>query len=76
MNNLIIQFAILWGEFIGGTVLSSKEMQLAEEMKQYDTEELADIFSDWAKEFLENDYITDSDSVEFFGEKLCELMHE
>jgi len=73
MNDLIVQFAVLWGEFIGSAVLSSKEMRLTEEMKQYNLEELLDIFSGWADEFSNSD---EEDTVEFFNEKLADLMHE
>lgn len=75
MNDLIIQFSILWGEFIGSAA-SGFEIEWAEEMKQYDTEELFNIFSEWTKEFLEENFVADTDSVEFFGEKLSELMYK
>jgi len=75
MNELIIQFAVLWGLYIG-SAMGRKEIELAEEMKEYESDELLDIFSAWAKEFLEKDYVADTDLNEFFEEKLCELMHE
>lgn len=72
MNDLIVQFAILWGEKIASP-WGSKEREIAEEMKQYDTEELLDIFSAWADEYNTS---TESDTVDFFEEKLTDLMHE
>ena len=73
MNDIIVQFAVLWGQFIGSAVLSSKEMRLAEEMKAYDSEELLDIFTGWAQEFGKSN---EEDTVDFFNEKFAELMHE
>ena len=73
MNDVIVQFAVLWGQFIGSAVLSSTEMRLAEEMKQYDSEELLEIFTAWADEFHTS---SEEDTVEFFNEMLADLLHE
>lgn len=72
VNSLILQFAILWGEKIASP-LSSKEREIAEEMKQYETDELLSIFSAWAEKY---DTSAESDTVDFFEEQLTDLMHE
>jgi hypothetical protein len=72
MNDLIVQFAILWGEKIASP-WSNKETEVAEEMKQYSSEELLPIFSGWAEDYNMSD---ESDTVIFFEEKLTDLMHE
>lgn len=72
MNDLIVQFSVLWGIAIGSS-FSSKEQKLVEEMKTYDSEELLKIFSGWAKEYSKSEV---EDTVEFFEEKLTDLMHE
>jgi len=73
MNDIIVQFAVLWGQVIGSSIISSKEMEIAEEMKQYDSEELLKIFSGWADEYKA---LGKEDTVEFFESKLTDLMHE
>lgn len=72
MNDIIVQFAVLWGQTIGSS-LSSKEVEIAEEMKQYDSEELLKILSAWAEEFVAGN---EEDTVEFFEEKLVDWLHE
>lgn len=72
MNDIIVQFAVLWGIEIGSP-LSSKEREVAEEMKAYDSLELMLIFTGWAEEYLASDV---EDTVEFFQAKLTDLMHE
>lgn len=72
MNDLIVQFAILWGEKMAGPC-SSKEKEIVEEMKRYDSEELLSIFSAWAEEYNKTDAI---DTIDFFEEKLTDLIHE
>lgn len=72
MNDIIVQFAVLWGINIGSPI-SSKEQEIANEMKTYDSEELLSILSGWAEEYLASDV---EDTVEFFEKKLTDLMHE
>ena len=72
MNDIIVQFAMLWGVTIG-SALSSKEREIAEEMKTYDSEELLQILSGWAEEYA---FANAEDTVEFFETKLTDLMHE
>ena len=66
MNDIIIQFAILWGQTIG-TAITSKEIEIAKDMKQYDSEELFNIFSKWAEEYISNN---EEDTVVFFERQL------
>lgn len=72
MNDIIVQFAILWGIEIG-SALSSKEQEVATEMKQYDSHEVLTILTGWAEEYVE---LNAEDTVEFFNTKLTDLMHE
>ena len=72
MNDIIVQYAALWGMKIGSAI-SSKEREFAEEMKTYDSVELLEIFTGWAEEYFNSDV---EDSVEFFEMKLTDLMHE
>ena len=66
MNDIIVQFAVLWGIKIG-SALSTAEMELAKEMKAYDSEELLVLLSEWAKDLITSD---EEDTVEFFEDKL------
>lgn len=70
MNDVIVQFAILWGEYIGAAC-SPEELECAEEMKQYDSEELLNLFSAWASEYLAGD---EEDTVVFFEKKLAGVL--
>ena len=70
MNDVIVQFAILWGAKMASP-WSREECEISEEMKQYDSEELLKIFSEWAEEYSESEA---EDTVEFFEEKLAELL--
>lgn len=72
-NDLLIQFAILWGHQIG-SALSQKEVEIAKEMKLYDSIELYNLFSAWANEYRAQTDI--DDSVNFFQIKLTDLLHE
>ena len=72
-NDLVVQFAILWGMQIG-SAFSSKEIEIAEEMKQWDSDELFKLFSAWKTEYFGQDII--EDSAEFFQKKLVELLYE
>ena len=72
-SDLIVQFAILWGQEIGGA-LTSKERKIAAEMKQWTSDELARLFAAWADEYLKQDEI--EDSCDFFQMKSTNLLHE
>ena len=73
-NDLIVQFAILWGTEIGLACLSplSSENEKGKEMKQWDSEELCQLFFSWKAEYLNQDAI--EDSTDFFHKKLAELL--
>lgn len=66
-NDLVVQFAILWGMDIG-SASSSKEVEIANEMKKWNSDELYRLFSEWKDEYLSQDEI--EDSVEFFRSKV------
>ena len=66
-NDLVVQFATLWGMDIG-SASSSKEVEIANEMKQWNSDELYRLFSEWKDEYLSQDEI--EDSVEFFRSKV------
>ena len=70
--DIIVQFAVLWGIKIGNA-FTRKEQNLAEEMKTYDSQELSSIFTAWSEEYLKGNF---TDTVDFFEEKLTNLMHE
>ena len=67
MNEVIVQFAVLWGQTIG-SAFSVEELDVSRKMKEYESGELLDIFSAWAEEAEERD------PVEFFEEKLKGLL--
>ena len=75
MKNLdiIIQFAILWGETIGSATTTA-EWEEAKLMKEYDSEDLLQLFSAWKDSYI-NQNITD-DTCEFFEMKRKELLDE
>ena len=67
-NDLLVQFAVLWGNYIGSAHSSTD----ANKMKQWDSEELLNLFSTWKNEYLSQDAI--EDSVDFFNKKLSDLL--
>lgn len=71
MNDLIVQFAILWGQEIGSAVFT-KEIETSEILKAYDSEEVTNILSRWAEEYEAGDC---DDTVCFFYEKLASLLN-
>ena len=66
MNDIIVQFAILWGQTIGSAI-TPKEIEIAKDMKHYDSEELFHIFSKWAEEYISSN---EEDTVAFFERQL------
>ena len=72
-DDLIVQFAMLWGMQIG-SALSAKEIEIAKEMKQWDSTELLQLFSAWKDEYVSQ--IEKPDICEFFNEKVTDLLHE
>lgn len=73
MQNLdiIIQFAMLWGETIGYAT-TANECEEAKVMKEYDSEDLLKLFTEWKDLYL-NQNIT-NDTCEFFESKRKELL--
>ena len=75
MQNLdiIIQFAVLWGETIGSATTAA-EWEEAKIMKEDDSEELLKLFTEWKDLYL-NQNIT-NDTCEFFERKRKELLEK
>ena len=73
-NDLIIQFAILWGIEIGLACSSplSSENKKGKEMKQWGSDELNKLFSAWEMEYLKLE--NSQDTADFFHEKLADLL--
>lgn len=71
--DVIVQFAIHWGWEIGSAITPNEEKK-AKAMRSWNSEELCRIFTDWAKEYLEQNEIEDSE--EFFDLKLEQLLAE
>ncbi len=69
--DIITQFAILWGETIGSS-LTMEECEEAKIMKEYDSEELLTLFTEWKDLYLNQDII--DDTCEFFERKRKELI--
>lgn len=70
-SDLLVQFAMLWGMEIGSAV-SVKEMENAKSMKEWDSQELYELFSTWAQEYLRQN--NEEDTVAFFSAKLADLL--
>ena len=71
MDDLIIQFARLWGQrevFI----LDANDEKLADTLKSYDSIELRNLIQQWAEEFLYDE--DNADTVDFFEKKIEEMM--
>jgi hypothetical protein len=69
MDDLIVQFARLWGNYEAHG-WSKEELELSEKLKGYDSEEMLEILKVWADEYIESEY---DDTVEFFEEKIKNL---
>lgn len=72
MNDLIVQFAILWGINIGSAITPG-DLEIAECLKAYDSEEALALFTRWAEEYMENDW---DDIYSFFINKLPSIINE
>lgn len=70
MNDIIVQFAMLWGETMVSAT-KSEEFEKAEELKQYDSEEVLHLLTAWAEEYLKTDDVYVED---FFDDKVNELV--
>lgn len=81
VNDLIVQFARLWGQReVLSLCYTKQEEEIAEELKAYNSEEMLKILSDWAEDYLEESrfLLEDEtlDTVDFFEKKLADLIHE
>ena len=67
MDDLIIQFARLWGqrEIL---ILNSDDEIIANILKSYDSEELLQLLKKWADEFVDDN--ESDDTVDFFERKI------
>ena len=68
-DDLLVQFAMLWGMKIG-SVSSDSEINNANHMKSYDSSELYILFSAWKEEYITQEW---DDTVDFFEEKMTEM---
>ena len=76
MNDVIIQFARLWGQKeVLPLCYTKREEEIAEELKSYDSIEMRNLLQQWADEFLYDNEDCE-DTVEFFEEKVANLMKE
>ena len=70
MNDVIVQFARLWGQ--AETLnLTEEDRKISRETKAYDSMELLDLLTKWAKEYMVSD---EEDTCDFFYRKLGELI--
>jgi hypothetical protein len=72
MNDLMIQFARLWGQYEAYRY-SAKDEEISDMLKGYNSLELLGIVHDWAEEYC----LTDAeDTVEFFEQKIEEMYEQ
>lgn len=73
MNNmktdLMVQFAMLWG--MKRVPVIQADQKYADAMEGYDSEEIRDIVTEWADEYLESDC---EDTCDFFEEHIDVLL--
>lgn len=69
--DIIVQFAVLWGEAIGSATTAT-EWEESKIMKEYDSEELFQLFNAWKNSYMNQDII--EDTCEFFESKRKELL--
>ena len=70
-DDLIVQYAVLWGEKLGLMFSGSKEFLVADKMLKYNSDELLILFTGWVTEYLNSE---EDDSKSFFEQKLTELL--
>ena len=71
MEDLIVQFARLWGQQ-EVLVINSKDEEISKMLKSYDSIELRNLLQQWSDEFM-FDSNENTDTVEFFEEKIEEM---
>jgi hypothetical protein len=69
MSDLIIQFARLWG-LQEAYRWSTKEEEISDMLKGYDSMELSNLLYNWAEEY---DSTNANDTVDFFEQKIEEM---
>ena len=81
MNDVIVQFARLWGQRETLAVpFTEEEERVSEQLRSYDSDDCLKVLSAWAEEFLSNnnavedELIRDFNAVEFFEKKLKEIV--
>ena len=72
MNDVIVQFARLWGQ-LEATTLTAKDEDTSDMLKAYDSEDMLNVISGWAEDFLNSD---EEDTCEFFYKKVETLLLE
>ena len=70
MNDIIIQFARLWGQN-EAYILNARDKEISKKLKEYDSEEMLELLTKWAEEYLQSDI---EDTVDFFESKLKEIV--
>ena len=71
MNDVVVQFARLWGQREAWWTSSVEEEDIQKELKEWDSQEMYEILVKWAEEYLAGDQ---EDTVEFFDEKVKSLI--
>lgn len=69
MNDLVVQFARLWGQY-EGCRYTAKDEDVSDMLKAYDSLELYGMLYDWAEEYC---FIDAEDTVDFFEKKIEEM---
>ena len=70
MDDVIIQFARLWGQR-EVLVANAKDEKIADMLKSYDSIELRNLLQQWSEEYLfDGEY---DDTVDFFEQKIEEM---
>lgn len=70
MNDLIVQFARLWGQH-EAWCYNAKDEEVADILRAYDSEELQHLLQIWVNEYFNDENA--EDSVEFFEQKIKEM---
>lgn len=69
-NDLLVQFARLWGQTEAMTN-SAMDEDIADVLKSYDSIDVLETLTKWVDEYLSSDY---DDSYEFFTHKVKTLL--
>ena len=69
MNDLVVQFARLWGQYEGYRY-TAKDEEISDMLKAYDSLELYGVLCDWAEEYC---FVDAEDTVDFFEKKIGEM---